>query len=89
MSENNNIKKKQDEESIINQAANEEYRYGFVSDFETDVIPKGLNEDVVRRISSLKNEPEWLLDRLHLIKQKLFHLTFYNTAIEDVYIKLM
>ena len=62
MSENNNIKKKQDEESIINQAATEEYRYGFVSDFETDVIPKGLNEEVVRRISQLKNEPEWLLE---------------------------
>ena len=63
MSEDKNIKnKKQDDESIIEQAASEEYRYGFVSDFETDVIPKGLNEEVVRRISSLKNEPEWLLE---------------------------
>ena len=63
MSEDKNKnKKKQDEESIINQAASEEYRYGFVSDFETSVIDKGLNEDVVRQISALKNEPEWLLD---------------------------
>ena len=63
MSEDKNIKnKKQDDESIIEQAASEEYRYGFVSDFETDVIPKGLNEEVVRRISQLKNEPEWLLE---------------------------
>ena len=62
MSEENIKNKKQDDESIIEQAASEEYRYGFVSDFETDVIPKGLNEDVVRRISQLKNEPEWLLE---------------------------
>ncbi|MBQ6279517.1 MAG: Fe-S cluster assembly protein SufB, partial [Muribaculaceae bacterium] len=60
--DNNNKNKKLNEESIIEQAANEEYRYGFVSDFETNVIPKGLNEDVVRRISELKNEPEWLLE---------------------------
>ena len=48
--------------NIINQAANEEYRYGFVTDIDTTVIPKGLNEDVVRRISALKGEPEWLLE---------------------------
>ena len=76
MSEDNKIKnKKQDDESIIEQAASEEYRYGFVSDFETDVIPKGLNEDVVRRISELKNEPEWLLE----FRLKAFrHLGFLN-----------
>ncbi len=50
------------EKQIISQAANEEYKYGFVTDIETNVIPKGLNEDVVRKISALKNEPEWLLD---------------------------
>ncbi|MCQ2287899.1 MAG: Fe-S cluster assembly protein SufB [Muribaculaceae bacterium] len=50
------------EKSIISQAATEEYKYGFVTDIETNVIPKGLNEDVVRHISALKNEPEWLLD---------------------------
>ena len=47
---------------IIEQAAQAEYKYGFVTDIETDVIPKGLDEDVVRRISSLKGEPEWLLE---------------------------
>ncbi len=41
---------------------NREYKYGFVTDIETDVIPKGLSEDTVRLISSKKNEPEWLLD---------------------------
>ncbi|MBQ2235213.1 MAG: Fe-S cluster assembly protein SufB, partial [Muribaculaceae bacterium] len=39
-----------------------EYKYGFVTDIDTAVIPKGLNEDVVRRISALKGEPEWLLE---------------------------
>ncbi len=47
---------------ILNEAVDGEYRYGFVTDIDTDVIPKGLNEDVVRRISSLKGEPEWLLE---------------------------
>ena len=47
---------------IIEEAAQAEYKYGFVTDIETDVIPKGLDEDVVRRISALKGEPEWLLE---------------------------
>ena len=40
----------------------EEYRYGFVTDIETETIPKGLNEDVIRLISERKNEPEWMLE---------------------------
>ncbi len=39
-----------------------EYKYGFSTDVETEVIPIGLNEDVVRLISKKKNEPQWLLD---------------------------
>ena len=39
-----------------------DYKYGFSTDIETETIPKGLNEDVVRLISAKKNEPEWLLD---------------------------
>ncbi|MDY5119153.1 MAG: Fe-S cluster assembly protein SufB, partial [Muribaculaceae bacterium] len=39
-----------------------EYKYGFVSDIDTHIIPKGLNEDVVRYISTVKGEPEWLLE---------------------------
>ncbi len=42
--------------------ANREYKYGFTTDIETETIPKGLSEDVVRLISSKKNEPQWLLD---------------------------
>ncbi|GAB4246111.1 MAG: Fe-S cluster assembly protein SufB [Saprospiraceae bacterium] len=39
-----------------------EYKYGFTSDIETEVFPKGLNEDVIRQISAKKEEPEWLLE---------------------------
>ena len=41
---------------------NREYKYGFVTDIETDTIARGLSEDTVRLISSKKNEPEWLLE---------------------------
>ena len=47
---------------IIEEAAQAEYKYGFVTDIETEVIPKGLDEEVVRRISALKGEPDWLLE---------------------------
>jgi len=43
-------------------AENQEYKYGFTTDIESEVIPVGLNEDVVRLISSKKEEPQWLLD---------------------------
>jgi Fe-S cluster assembly protein SufB len=41
---------------------NREYKYGFVTDIETDTIAKGLSEDTIRLISSKKNEPEWMLE---------------------------
>src|ERR1043166_517016 len=46
----------------IEQLANREYKYGFVTEVETETIPKGLSEDVIRLISQKKNEPEWLLE---------------------------
>jgi Fe-S cluster assembly protein SufB len=42
--------------------AESEYKYGFTTDIETDSIPKGLSEEVVRIISKKKNEPEWMLE---------------------------
>ncbi len=47
---------------VIEQLANTEYKYGFVTDVEQDIVPKGLSEDVVRLISEKKGEPEWLLE---------------------------
>jgi Fe-S cluster assembly protein SufB len=46
----------------VRELANQEYRYGFTTDLDTDLAPKGLNEEIIRLISSKKNEPEWLLE---------------------------
>jgi Fe-S cluster assembly protein SufB len=51
-----------DQDNILNEVTSGEYKYGFHSDIEMELLPKGLNEDIVRAISSKKNEPEWLLD---------------------------
>jgi Fe-S cluster assembly protein SufB len=42
--------------------ANQEYKYGFTSDIEAEALPKGLNEEIIRRISARKNEPEFMLE---------------------------
>jgi Fe-S cluster assembly protein SufB len=46
----------------IQDLANQEYKYGFVTEIEADTAPRGLNEDVIRLISSKKNEPKFMLD---------------------------
>jgi len=48
--------------STIEALANQEYKYGFVTDVDVDAIPKGLNEDVIRMISAKKREPEFMLE---------------------------
>jgi Fe-S cluster assembly protein SufB len=48
--------------SPVETLVNREYKYGFVTDIESDVAPRGLNEDIIRLISAKKGEPEWLLD---------------------------
>jgi Fe-S cluster assembly protein SufB len=48
--------------SSVESLVNKEYKYGFVTDIESDVAPKGLNEGVIRLISAKKQEPEWLLE---------------------------
>ncbi|MEM7168854.1 MAG: Fe-S cluster assembly protein SufB [Pseudomonadota bacterium] len=47
----------------VRAVADDRYKYGFVTDIETETAPMGLNEDIVRFISAKKNEPEWLLER--------------------------
>jgi len=49
-------------ESAVEDLANREYKYGFVTKVEEDAIPPGLNEGIIRLISTKKNEPEWMLD---------------------------
>ncbi len=51
-----------DSTNTIETFANQEYKWGFVTEIEADAIPRGLSEDVVRLISAKKNEPEWLLE---------------------------
>jgi Fe-S cluster assembly protein SufB len=50
-----------DEKVQLQALADREYRYGFTSDIDTDIAPRGLDEDVIRMISAKKDEPEWLL----------------------------
>src|SRR3982750_3544837 len=49
-------------EQRLRSVPHQTYKYGFVTDIEADVAPKGLSEDIVRFISAKKNEPQWLLD---------------------------
>ena len=58
--------------AVLQNLVNQPYRHGFVTDIESDIAPKGLNEDIIRLISTKKNEPEWLLDfRLNAYRQWL------------------
>ncbi len=50
------------ETNAIEELANREYKYGFVTDIEADAAPRGLNEEIIRFISAKKTEPEWLLE---------------------------
>ena len=47
---------------VLDETTNSEYKYGFTSDIDTDIVPPGLSEDVIRYISEKKEEPEWLLE---------------------------
>ncbi len=49
-------------EQTIKDSIGEEYKYGFTSDIDTETIPKGISEDIIRLISHKKNEPEYMLD---------------------------
>ena len=51
-----------DQDKILREVTESEYKYGFVSDIEMDMLPKGLNEDVIREIWKRKEEPEYMLD---------------------------
>lgn len=59
----------QESNDILNEVTNNDYKYGFVTNIDTETIHRGLDEDTVRIISAKKNEPEWLLD----FRLKAFH----------------
>ena len=50
------------ENTIIDEAISQDYKYGFITDIEQETIPPGLNEDVIRVISAKKGEPDWIKD---------------------------
>jgi Fe-S cluster assembly protein SufB len=61
-----------DSMQTLEQHTKSDYKYGFTSNIETDKLPKGLSEDVVRAISAKKNEPEWMTEwRLKAYRQFL------------------
>jgi Fe-S cluster assembly protein SufB len=66
-----NDKRKQNQ--FVSEVADKKYEYGFTTDVETEIIDKGLNEDVIRLISSKKGEPDWLLE--HRLKAYRYWLT--------------
>ena len=71
----------------------DKYKYGFVTDIESDKIPKGLNEDVIKLISKKKEEPQWMLDwRLNAFKRlqqmsppKWVKAKFDDIDFQDIY----
>jgi Fe-S cluster assembly protein SufB len=72
---------------VIEQLANTEYKYGFVTDVEQDIAPKGLNEDIIRLISSKKEEPGWLLEwrlKAYRVWQKMSEPTWQNVKYEPI-----
>lgn len=52
----------QDTKNVLNEVTSGDYKYGFVTDIDTDVIHRGLDEETIRIISAKKHEPEWLLE---------------------------
>ena len=81
-----------EENKVIREFTSGEYKEGFVSKVEQDFIPKGLSEDIIRTISSLKQEPDWLLEfRLDAFRrwQKMTpptwgHLTLPEIDFQDI-----
>ena len=78
---------------LAKELENKKYDYGFVTDIEADVIPKGLNEDTVRLISAKKKEPEWLLEWrlkayrhwLTLKEPEWAHLKYKKPDFQDIH----
>jgi Fe-S cluster assembly protein SufB len=52
-----------EQDNIIKEIEDQEYKYGFSSDIDTEVIPRGLSEEVIRLISAKKSEPQWMTER--------------------------
>ena len=77
---------------ILEEKISTEYKYGFVTDIESDNAPKGLNEDIIRFISAKKNEPDWMLAyRLKALRHwltmeepKWAHVSYQKPNFQDI-----
>ncbi|MEI6347162.1 MAG: Fe-S cluster assembly protein SufB [Bacteroidota bacterium] len=82
----------EDSNDVLRDVTESEYKYGFYTDIEADSAPPGLNEDIIRFISTKKNEPEWMLEfRLNAFRKWLgmkepnwAHLTFVKPNYQDI-----
>jgi Fe-S cluster assembly protein SufB len=82
-----------EQQEILDEVTSSEYKYGFVTNIESDMAPKGLNEDIVRFISAKKEEPEWMLEwRLKAFRQwmkmkepKWAHVHYPEIDFQDQY----
>ena len=50
------------QQNILDEVTSQDYKYGFYTDLEMDIFPKGLNEDTIRALSAKKNEPPFMLE---------------------------
>ena len=81
------------EDALLEELTQQEYKYGFTTDIESDLAPKGLNEDIIRLISSKKEEPEWMLEfRLKAFEKwkkmeepKWAHVNFPKVDFQDAH----
>ncbi|MEO8146447.1 MAG: Fe-S cluster assembly protein SufB [Bacteroidia bacterium] len=77
---------------ILDEVTQSEYKWGFVSDFQSDFAPKGLNEDIVRFISAKKNEPEFMLEYrlkafrhwLKMVEPEWAHIHYPKIDFQDI-----
>lgn len=80
------------EDDLAKDLEKQEYKYGFVSDFNSETIQKGLNEDVIRLISSKKEEPEWMTEKrldayrnwLKMVEPEWAHINYKKPDFQDI-----
>ncbi len=83
----------QNEEELLAEVTQREYKYGFTTNIESEKAPLGLNEDIIRLISAKKNEPDWLLEYrlesyriwLTMTEPEWAHVTYEKPDFQNIY----
>ncbi len=81
-----------EEDQILEEVTSSDYKYGFVTDIESDKIPKGLSEETIRLISAKKEEPEWMLEWrlksfrtfLKMTEPEWANVTYQKVDLQDI-----